>query len=263
MVDPVRLDLDKLRLELINYPNKPKALAVADQLAPWVVEKDPNLIVGIGGDRTVLEAVYRYGRQGKDIFGIKTSKQSTGFFLNCTVDQPNFGLTLPLVRRKLPLLRIEVLDWLNSQWEYFALNEVVLMRQLFQQAHFRVKIDGQLLFPEPFRGDGILLATPAGSHAYAQVITGQKGLPLNAQQLKLVWSHIYQPQGWLQKLVPINSKVEFEVVKPGDRPMTCSFDGRKLCEQVVKIAVEISDSYSANLLFTEIDDLAKKMGEGE
>jgi len=142
-------------------------------------EKNPELIISIGGDGTFLRAIH----QNLDILehvsfvGIHTG--TLGFFTDYSQsaieDFLNDVLTNEPTIHEVPLLKIQTS---NGKLEnaYFAINEM-RVENIMQTQLMNVFIDGDLF--ETFRGTGMCISSQAGSTAYNRSLGGailQEGL---------------------------------------------------------------------------------------
>jgi NAD+ kinase len=94
---------------------------------------------------------------------------------------------------------------------------VSLLRQSYQAAKLRIRIDGQIRMDELIC-DGVLLATPAGSTAYNLSAHGPI-LPLNAPLLALTPISAFRPRRWRGALLPNGVRVELSILEPEKRPV--------------------------------------------
>lgn len=137
-------------------------------------EVDPEIVIAIGGDGTILKAVHSY--PNAIIFGLHTGH--LGFFSNYSVE--DFDVLISDINNG--EYRIDFLDQLICQIETkqkniidFALNEMTIMmppRTLILD----VSIDDKEL--ERFRGTGFCISTPFGSTAYNKSLHGAVVDPL-------------------------------------------------------------------------------------
>lgn len=169
-----------MRVALVSY-DKPQTVALVEEFLQKIAgtdimidEKNPELVVTIGGDGTLLSAFHKYSHllNTTRFIGIHTGH--LGFY----TDWRDYELDDMLDGLKhdrgesvsYPLLdvRIKYRDEPEVK-RFLALNEVVLK-----------KVDGTLLCDiymkdehfETFRGDGICVATPTGSTGLSKSLGG-------------------------------------------------------------------------------------------
>ncbi|MBP2144980.1 NAD+ kinase [Methanofollis sp. W23] len=130
--------------------------------AEWLDETDADIVVAIGGDGTVLLAVQKMRRQ-IPVIGI--NKGHVGFLAELeSAEVPAFFRNLQ--RRMRLELRMRIALSIGDKYLGEALNEaVVVTARPAKMLKFTIVIDGVAV--EEFRADGLVLATPTGSTAYA------------------------------------------------------------------------------------------------
>ena len=106
-------------------------------------------------------------------------------------------------------------------------------------------------------GDGLLVATPAGSTAYNRSAGGPV-LPLTSGVLPVTSICALRPQRWPGALVSRASEIEVEVLDPEHRPVAVSADGRPE-EPTSRVVVHEVPERAATLLFDEGDTLSERV----
>ncbi|MES1028599.1 NAD kinase [Bacillus velezensis] len=137
-------------------------------------EKEPEIVISVGGDGTLLYAFHRYSdRLDKTAFvGVHTGH--LGFYADW-VPQEIEKLVLAIAKTpyhtvEYPLLEVIVTYHDEEREErYLALNECTI-KSIEGSLVADVEIKGQLF--ETFRGDGLCLSTPSGSTAYNKALGG-------------------------------------------------------------------------------------------
>ena len=137
-----------------------------DELTPQA-----DLMVCIGGDGTFLEAVHKHHFPTLPIIGINTGH--LGFFEEIMPDQIDDFLFWysqgDYTLQTMSTVKICVRTGSECH-EYIGLNEVVVKGQDNYNVHLNMSIGGS--FIERFSGDGLVVATPAGSTAYNYSLGG-------------------------------------------------------------------------------------------
>ncbi|MGC2872887.1 NAD(+)/NADH kinase [Ihubacter sp. rT4E-8] len=132
---------------------------------------DADLLVCIGGDGTFLETIHRYDYPTMPIIGINTGH--LGFFqeiMPTMLDDFIFNYTQERYSIQ-PLSTVKVIVRTPKGCaEHVGLNEVVIKGNDTYTVHLNISIGGS--FIERFSGDGLLIATPAGSTAYNYSLGG-------------------------------------------------------------------------------------------
>ncbi|HEX5127136.1 MAG TPA: NAD kinase [Rhodocyclaceae bacterium] len=134
---------------------------------------EANLAVIIGGDGTMLTAARRLAAYTVPLVGINQGR--LGFLTDVARDDmvARVGeiLSGQYLRERRGLLDAEVLRNGERVFSTVALNDVVLSRgQLGRMIEFELHVDGEFIYSQ--RSDGIIVATPTGSTAYALSANG-------------------------------------------------------------------------------------------
>ncbi len=131
-----------------------------------------ELIICIGGDGAFLEAVHTFNFPDIPFIGINTGH--LGFFQELNEDDIDEFLKLykegKYAIQSLSTVKAIATGVSGGEREYKGLNEIVLKSNQLNAIHLDIFIGGS--FIERFSGDGILVATPAGSTAYNYSLGG-------------------------------------------------------------------------------------------
>ena len=132
----------------------------------------PDIVITIGGDGTVLNAVHHYEKrlEALKFMGIHTGH--LGYYTDWLPHEIEELITFLKQSEfqvvSYPLLEIIVQEPNNST-AYVAFNEMTILNS-FRTQHLNVMINE--LFFESFRGTGICISTPTGSTAYNKSLGG-------------------------------------------------------------------------------------------
>lgn len=137
-------------------------------LGPAITSADDlDLVIGLGGDGTLLDAVGQVGRLQVPVLGINLGR--LGFLSNVRLDDLERALQAVSTRRYALQDRslLEVIDHSDQLGEHnFALNEVsVHKRDSSTMIAVRVHLGNDYL--NTYWADGLIIATPTGSTAYS------------------------------------------------------------------------------------------------
>jgi NAD+ kinase len=141
-------------------------------LAPEDIE-NADLIVAIGGDGTMLYASRIARETGTPILGINRGR--LGFLADVTPDEM-FASVDNVLRGNYStdsrlLLEVHLLRGDGEEQIAFALNDVVLQRfGTGRMVDFETRVAGR--YVNTHSGDGLIIATPTGSTAYALSCSG-------------------------------------------------------------------------------------------
>ncbi len=129
---------------------------------------EPALVVALGGDGTILKAVHILGEIEAPILGVNFGR--LGFLSGARVEHMREAIESALasearVERRVTLSVEVVMDG-RTVGRYRALNEVYFGRgPSGRVVTLDVAVDGRHMMQ--FNGDGVVIATPTGSTAYA------------------------------------------------------------------------------------------------
>jgi len=134
---------------------------------------EAEMALSVGGDGTFLRTAAVIGKQDIPILGINAGH--LGFLADVPVSDIRTALEAILVEKKFivehrSLLHLDIPDCLQ-RYQPFALNEVaVLKRDQSSMVSVSVWVDG--VFLNQYDADGLVIATPTGSTAYAMSAGG-------------------------------------------------------------------------------------------
>lgn len=136
-------------------------------------EEEPDIVLSIGGDGTLLHAFHRYAHRLDKVAFVGIHTGHLGFYADWKPSELE-KLVLSIARKEFnvveyPLLKVRVHRHHSEPSEYLALNEATIkspdvtlvMDVELNGAHF-----------ERFRGDGLCVSTPSGSTAYNKALGG-------------------------------------------------------------------------------------------
>lgn len=252
-----KLVLDAPRMLIVTDERNPKAIEWACQLEPYRVADQPNCIVVIGGDGTMLHTIQKYWRLRIPFFGINAGH--IGFLMNDAAEvlQEKF-LPGDLVLRQMPLLYVESLDKSGKWKEALSFNDAWAERARSQAAWIEVKVDGEVRIPK-LVADGVLLSTAAGSTAYARAM-GATPLPAETPALLLVGSNVMTPPNWKSALLSLEAQVEFTGLDAEKRPLN-GYAGGIWQGEVQAMRVRLSRVAAAELAFCQRHDMSQKIAQ--
>lgn len=222
-------------------------------------QENPNLVVTIGGDGIMTHAIRAHWRRRVPFLGINAGHE--GFLLNERVGHLTADFfKQEFVLRSSPLLHVRAVGDDGGVQEIMAVNDAWMQVEPGNTGWFELYVDGRRKFSEidPVEGDGVLVATAAGSTAYARTM-GATPMHYSEDKLVLVGSHIIKPFSWKQGTHLHNDDAEVRIVnadKSGWRKLFGFADNLKL-GQVNEMQIRLSRIASAHLLFTPQSDREK------
>jgi NAD+ kinase len=191
-----------------------------------------DIVVALGGDGALIDALHAVlslpaGHTPPAVYGM--NRGTTGFLMNDYSADALIGRLEGAVPSTLHPLLMDALDLDGTPLpSLLACNEVALRRVGEQSARLQVSVDGEVRLEE-LRGDGAMVATPAGSTAYNLSARGPI-LPLDAGLLALTPICPMTPRRWGGALLRRDAVVRFVVLEPDKRPVVATADQRRLVQ---------------------------------
>lgn len=162
------------RAALVVHTGKPRAVEVAAELRAQlesagvrIDDANPDLVLALGGDGTVLRAARMAYKADALLLGVNLG--ALGYLTEVGSDEASEAVAMVLAGEhrieQRVMLRCTVPE-LELPDPYVALNEVLVERTSGHRlVNLRVRIGGERL--AAFNADGMIVATPTGSTAYA------------------------------------------------------------------------------------------------
>ncbi len=131
-------------------------------------EKNPDIVISVGGDGTYLRAVHQFLNQVDHVkfIGIHTGK--LGFFCEFTRNEVD-DLIDSLLNKKPVIIEHHLLDIEYKNQHYYGINEV-RVENPYNTMICNVYIQNELL--ENFRGNGLNFSSTTGASAYNRSLGG-------------------------------------------------------------------------------------------
>ncbi|CAN5367449.1 NAD kinase [soil metagenome] len=231
-----------------------KAAAKLGKMYGVTAPADADVIVALGGDGLMLQALHRFTSTGKAIYGM--NRGSVGFLMNAYSEAGLRERIRAAEMTAIHPLRMTVVDAAGKTHKALAFNEVSLLRQTYQAAKFAIIVDGKTRLEELIC-DGILLSTPAGSTAYNLSAHGPI-LPVNAPLLALTPISAFRPRRWRGAVLPHQARVRIEVLESVKRPVAAVADHNEV-RDVRSVEIVEDRKRSAKLLFDPGHNLAERV----
>ncbi len=229
---------------LIHHNFKRESLRVKDQLIDMlrreqieIVSSQPDLVVSIGGDGTMLNAIRKHFAEEVPFIGINTG--SLGFLP--TISSDSLDAFIDVIKEgkytisHYPVIKVDVETIKGQKSTCFAFNEVVVKQAEPRLMRAEIYVDDKIF--NHFSGDGLIVATPAGTTGYGIWVGGAamhpdvKGLqliPMNANDCAI--NHpIKTPI-----VLPEKTKLDVVINRPLYAAVVVGCDGVKAAKQAAK-----------------------------
>jgi NAD+ kinase len=161
-----------------SSPDRPMCHTPIDQLVPPGFDSDMEFAVVLGGDGTVLSAFRQVAPIGVPLLTVNTGHMGflTETYLNLLPQALEKTIAGEYEIEERSMLAVRLFRENDCLWEALCLNEMVLHREpLTCMCHFEVAI-GQHASVD-IAADGVIIATPTGSTAYALSAGGPVIIP--------------------------------------------------------------------------------------
>jgi NAD+ kinase len=244
----------KIAVIASEFGDAQKAANALKNRVKSVSVKEADVIVALGGDGFMLQTLHTYLDFEKPIFGM--NKGTVGFLMNEYSDENLVERILKADTFKLHPLRMRATRCDGEVEEHLAINEVSMLRETRQAAHLRIAIDGKVRLPELI-GDGLLVATAAGSTAYNLSAHGPI-IPLGADLLALTPLSAFRPRRWRGALLPCHVSVDISITQPQKRPVSAVADMHEV-RDVRHVTIEEARDRALHLMFDAEHTLAERI----
>ncbi len=137
-------------------------------------EEEPDLVISVGGDGTLLEAFHRFCHRLDQTAFIGVHTGHLGFYADWVPSEIE-KLVIEIVRTPFQVIEYPLLEIIirpkeyDKEHRYLALNESSV-KTAEGSVVLDVEIRGEHF--ETFRGDGLCISTPSGSTAYNKALGG-------------------------------------------------------------------------------------------
>jgi NAD+ kinase len=235
-------------------PDAEEAMRLLSEKYETVELDDADIIVALGGDGYMLEAIHRNKKRNLPIYGM--NRGTVGFLLNA------FNIDSLMERLdsahevKLSPLHMRVTTDSGIEQEAYAFNEVSLLRQTRQAANLQVKVDGKVRI-ETLMCDGCLVATPAGSTAYNLSAHGPI-LPIGSDVIALTPISAFRPRRWQGAVLPQDAKIHLTVLDYYKRPVSAVADAHEV-RNIAEVEIRIAPEREVTLLFDADHNLEERI----
>lgn len=223
----------------------------------WVKPDSADALVVLGGDGFLLHVLHRMLDLDRlrPCYGLNLG--TVGFLMNRNSSRRTIAERIARARSiGVRPLEMTAMTHDGQVVSHYAINEVSLLRETRQTAKLEVKINGKVRMAE-LAGDGVLVATPAGSTAYNLSANGPI-LPLGSNMLALTPISPFRPRRWRGAILPESAEVEFRVREPVKRPVLAVADQMEV-RDVKDVRIKVAREKELTLLFDPGSSLEERI----
>jgi NAD+ kinase len=246
--------LSGLPYEVIADGRNQKALEWEERFS---TSMHPQFITVLGGDGAMLRTIREHWRRRLPFYGVNAGH--IGFLMNAA--ETVFEKPFPpekVVFRQLPMLYVQVETLAGEVHSSYGFNDAWMERDTSQSAWVQVAINEKVRLKK-LVGDGVLVATAAGSTAYARAM-GATPLLADTPAWLLVGSNVMEPLEWKSALLSPEAEVDLTVLDPERRPLRAFVDGQDM-GLVKRMSARLSHVAAVELMFDSDHDVAEKIAE--
>ncbi|MFY9287021.1 MAG: NAD kinase [Alphaproteobacteria bacterium] len=217
--------------------------------------KSADIVVALGGDGQVLKTLYDVIDLGTPVYAMRRT-ESVGFLCN---DYKAEGLEARLKKAHqvaLHPLSLQAQSADGKKQTAQAINEITVIRETPQSARLKLMVDGIERIAQ-YSGDGILVATPAGSTAYNHSCGGPI-MPLDANTLVVTAISGYRPRRWTNAVLPQDSIIEIEALETSKRPVRIEA-GNTVIHNAAMVKIWLDRKKTMTLLFDPDQHLGERI----
>lgn len=131
------------------------------------ISGDPELVIVLGGDGTILRVARQYAHKKLPVLGVNMG--TVGFLSNIEVDELDSCLDRLLsgdyAMDQRMMIKVDIYEDNELAESIYGLNELVIRAITPRMVSFNLVIDGEN--SGTYRGDGLIIASPTGSTAYS------------------------------------------------------------------------------------------------
>ncbi|MCB1582347.1 MAG: NAD kinase [Marinicella sp.] len=235
-------------------PKSQKSLKQLTKIYGQCETDSADVIVVLGGDGFMLQCLHQLMNQRTPVFGLR--RGTVGFLMN---DYSEKDLPERIGQAKKTVLHplsMKAKTVGGAVIESLAINEVSLLRQTKQSAHIEIKINGHTRI-EQLVGDGVMVATPAGSTAYNLSVNGPV-IPLGSDILALTPISPFRPRRWRGAIIPSHAEVSLVIHSHEKRPVSATADNTEV-RDVMTVDIKEAKHISINALYDPLHNLEERI----
>ncbi|MEO0461619.1 MAG: NAD kinase [Pseudomonadota bacterium] len=251
------MDFENIALVASDSPRAQEACEALNERNSFVPLEEADAVVVLGGDGFMLQTLHSMLDAGRIIPAYGMNRGTVGFLMNRYDRRAAIRKRLARTKRKtIAPLRMEAVTQSGEQHQFWAINEVSLLRETRQTAWIEVTVGSRVRI-EKLVGDGVLVATPAGSTAYNLSANGPI-LPLDSEMLALTPISPFRPRRWRGAILPDRMRIKLRVLDPAKRPVAAVADQKEL-RDIAEVTMTIAHDTELELLFDPGQSLEERI----
>ena len=248
---------ERIAILASETPRAQEALAHLTSQGSWVPLEEADAVVVLGGDGFMLQTLHAMLDAGRVVPAYGMNLGTVGFLMNRYDKRAVVRKRLARTKRKaIAPLRMEAITQSGQEHNLWAINEVSLLRETRQTAWIEVTVGSRVRIKQ-LVGDGVLVATPAGSTAYNLSANGPI-LPLDSEMLALTPISPFRPRRWKGAILPDRMKIGLRVLDPDKRPVSAVADQKEL-RDIAEVTLTIAHDTELELLFDPGQSLEERI----
>lgn len=242
----MKKDRAKLALLVSDSLKAQAGAAALSEAHEWVKPEEADVLVVLGGDGFLLHVLHEMiaHNLSRPCYGVNLG--TLGFLMNRSSRRTIAERIARAREVEVVPLEMDAVTQTGEHHRFYAINEVSLLRETRQTAKLEVSVNGKVQMEE-LAGDGVLVATPAGSTAYNLSANGPI-LPLGSRLLALTPISPFRPRRWRGAILPESARVSFRVLEPEKRPVAAVADQREV-RDVAEVHITTARNHRLTLLF--------------
>ena len=216
--------------------------------------KKSDCFVVAGGDGFMLQTIKKNYKYNKPFYGVNCG--TYGFLMN----KYQFKNLESKIKKSKQIIinpiKILATNYKNKKIKLIAINEASLFRQSRQTASIQI-IENKKMILKKLIGDGILIATPAGSTAYNYSANGPI-LILRSGKLAVTPISPFRPRKWKGKVVSNKSVIKIKNLQPKKRPLALVADNIEK-RNIKSLEIKNYKKINITLLYDKSTNLINKI----
>ena len=248
---------ERIALLASESPRAQEAMEHLSRQGDFVPLEEADVAVVLGGDGFMLQTLHAMLDARRIVPAYGMNLGTVGFLMNRYDKRAVIRNRLGRTKSKaIAPLKMQAITQSGEPHELWAINEVSLLRETRQTAWIEVTVGSRVRIKR-LVGDGVLVATPAGSTAYNLSANGPI-LPLDSEMLALTPISPFRPRRWRGAILPDKMKIGLKVLDPVKRPVAAVADQKEL-RDIAEVTLSIEPHTELELLFDPGQSLEERI----